>query len=656
MQSLNSNAAWLKNQPDLFLLIYNSEPTSGSGGKQDYTLNKFGDIAKWNNVRFLLNESGSEQRIGSSLVGSSETPPIALFKRDGASVKMRGWDVKNASDSDINKWKTFVNRLRVESGGVVRTPIWIDPTENMRNISESGGVLTVNALYIAYDNSDGWISELEDFALGTDFFATAKYEAGTDGCNVTITATVAEKWKNTYAFAPATLRIRFGSGGVPTPPPTPTAADPKNNRIEISDSSIVEGGSVTFTGYGDRADKPGEVTGDTHYIPKSWKITGPKSYSGTFNGWYGDHQEMDTVGSYTIEMTFQCQRWSGSVWTNTTTDTKSAKFTVRAAGTAAKADKSNNALSVSDSTIEAGQTLKIMGVGDRQNVASGTVNGDERYVPVSWTATNAEPSSGKFELFYDEYRATVVPSAPGECRLTATMVLQRWDAAASRWTDTVTTDTKEQTVTVRAETEDAPLPPDIDPAVKLKRMLESAKSAGFYEKLDREGPNAVTYYGEGQLASTVSRHGLGGSLVAKIGGRIVHELFIVKSDGENDANDTSADDALVKLDVLYGEKKLLELHGITIVRGHASFTVDVDDIAVALRAALSSSALRAAGEATHQLTLHMYGTGIDLSTPFTLALSEPAADDGERKGGGGGCSTGAICALALAAALAARRR
>lgn len=645
MQSLNSNAAWLKNQPDLFLLIYNSESTSTSGGKQDYTLSKFGDIAKWNNVRFLLNESGSEQRIGNSLVGRSETPPIALFKRDGASVMMRGWDVKNASHDDINKWKTFVNRLRVESGGVVRTPIWIDPDEKFRNITESGGVLTVNSLYIAYDTSDGWVRELEDFEFGTDFFATAKYEAGTDGCNVTITATVAEKWKNKYAFAPATLRIRFGSGGVPTPPPTPTAADPKNNRIEIPDSSIVEGSSVTFIGHGDRADKPGEVTGDTHYIPKSWKITGPKNYSGTFTGWYGDHQEMDTAGSYKVEITFQCQRWSGSVWTNTTTDTKSANFTVRAAGTAAAADKSNNALSVSDSTIEAGQTLKIMGVGDRQNVASGTVNGDERYVPVRWTATNAEPSSGTFELFYDEYRAETVPSAPGTCTLSATIVLQRWNASTSRWEETATTDTQVQTVTVRAKTEDAPLPPDVDPAVKLQRMLEAVKIAGFYDKMDREGPNAVTWYGDKQLTATVSRLGRSGSLAAHRGGHIVHELYIIKSDGENDASDTSADDRLVKLDVLYGEKKLLELQGIKIVGGHASFEIDVDDIASALRAVISSGAMRAAAT-DHQLTLHMYGSGIDLSTPFTLSTGE--ADDDNKRTSGGGCSTAAIWPLALA--------
>lgn len=645
MQSLNSNAAWLKDQPDLFLLIYNSEPTSGSGGKQDYTLSKFGDIAKWNNVRFLLNESGNEQRIGSSLVGRSETPPIALFKRDGASVMMRGWDVKNASHNDIYSWRTFVNKLRVESGDIVRTPIWIDPDEKMRNISESGGVLSVNALFIDYDRSNGYVAELEDFELGTDFFATAKYEAGTDGNNVTITATVADKWKNKYAFAPATLRVRYGSGGVPTPPPSPTLADASKNRIELADSSIVVGGSVTFTGFGDRADKPGAVTGDTHYIPKSWNITGPKNYSGTFTGWYGDHQEMDTAGSYKVEITFQCQRWSGSVWTNTTTDTKSANFTVRAAGTAAAADKSNNALSVSDSTIEAGQTLKIMGVGDRQNVAAGTVNGDERYVPVRWTATNAEPSSGTFELFYDEYRAETIPSAPGTSKLTATMVLQRWNTSTSRWEDTSTTDTKEQTVTVRAKTEDAPLPPDIDPAVKLQTMLESAKSSGFYDKIDREGPNAVTYYGDRQLTAAVSRHGSAGSLAANSGGRIVHELYIIKSDGENDASDTSADDRLVKLDVLYGEKKLLELPGIKIVGGHASFEIDVDDIASALRAVISSGAMRAAAT-DHQLTLHMYGSGIDLSTPFTLSTGE--ADDDNKRTSGGGCSTEAIWPLALA--------
>lgn len=130
------------------------------------------------------------------------------------------------------------------------------------------------------------------------------------------------------------------------------------------------------------------------------------------------------------------------------TKTGSAVESGRAGGVAAApttANASNNSVSASPVTVAAGSITTLVAAGDRQN-ASGTVSGDERYIPVSWTSTETG-MSGSFTASSGVYTSAYTPASAGSYTVTATFQKQTYDGAS--WSDTASsTDTKTVEVTV----------------------------------------------------------------------------------------------------------------------------------------------------------------------------------------------------------------
>jgi len=115
----------------------------------------------------------------------------------------------------------------------------------------------------------------------------------------------------------------------------------------------------------------------------------------------------------------------------------------------AAANPANNSVTANTLTVKVGATITLSATGDRQ-AADGTVNGDERYVPTTWTSTE-ESKSGAFEWNDDVngYVSSYVTTGTGSFVVTATFRKQRWNG--SEWVDIVgSTSTSTVNVTVNA--------------------------------------------------------------------------------------------------------------------------------------------------------------------------------------------------------------
>ncbi len=113
------------------------------------------------------------------------------------------------------------------------------------------------------------------------------------------------------------------------------------------------------------------------------------------------------------------------------------------------ANPANNSVSANTLTVTVGATLTLSATGDRQ-AADGVVNGDERYVPVTWKSTE-ESKSGAFEWNNDVngYVSSYLTTGTGNFVVTATFQKQRWDG--SEWVNIVgSTSTSTVNVTVNA--------------------------------------------------------------------------------------------------------------------------------------------------------------------------------------------------------------
>lgn len=111
------------------------------------------------------------------------------------------------------------------------------------------------------------------------------------------------------------------------------------------------------------------------------------------------------------------------------------------------ADAASNSVAASPGEARIGGPIALTATGDRQAEA-GLSNGEEKYVPVSWTST--EPNkSGTFVKNGSDYTAEYVPAANGSYTVTATFQKQRWNGSA--WADvTGATDTKTTPVEITA--------------------------------------------------------------------------------------------------------------------------------------------------------------------------------------------------------------
>ncbi|WP_158539734.1 InlB B-repeat-containing protein [Gordonibacter sp. 28C] len=98
---------------------------------------------------------------------------------------------------------------------------------------------------------------------------------------------------------------------------------------------------------------------------------------------------------------------------------------------AEQADKGKNTLVVEDDDLTVGDTLRFTATGDRQE-ATGDVNGETRYDPVSWTIV---PLLSNHMPFANQHPFTdsMVMNMPGNYVLTATFVMRVYDANIKAW-------------------------------------------------------------------------------------------------------------------------------------------------------------------------------------------------------------------------------
>ncbi|RIE00671.1 hypothetical protein [Cohnella faecalis] len=110
---------------------------------------------------------------------------------------------------------------------------------------------------------------------------------------------------------------------------------------------------------------------------------------------------------------------------------------------AVTANAANNSVNASPGTVTAGGAVTLTAVGDRQ-ASAGSKNGDERYIPTSWTSTESG-MTGTFSLSGGNYTSTYTTGTAGSYTVTATFTKQTWNG--SSWVNSSATNTKTASVT-----------------------------------------------------------------------------------------------------------------------------------------------------------------------------------------------------------------
>ena len=166
----------------------------------------------------------------------------------------------------------------------------------------------------------------------------------------------------------------------------------------------------------------GSVVGDERYIPwpGSREMDNLECFTLKLEAAIRFNYTPSTAGSHTIMVTFQLQTWDGTQWNDVsgTTDTEtitSSEYTGANAG--------NNNVSLSSSSVTAGGSATITAVGDRQSATVGNVEGDERYIPTTWSSSETG-KSGIFTLS-GNYTSDYTPSTAGS--YTITVAFQLYD-------------------------------------------------------------------------------------------------------------------------------------------------------------------------------------------------------------------------------------
>ena len=401
------------------------------------------------------------------------------------------------TSADGTSWTTRSRTKTINIGSISYTGITYG--EGLFIAVGGTGEIVKSSDGAAWDDMENYSGSLSCITYGSGYFVTAGQSGLILRCAVS--GGVADTWERTgqymttnrlnaaaygngvYAVAGDSGTILY-SGSVPVP----TTANVTNNTVSVSPTGITAGSSTTITAAGDRQSAAGSVSGDERYIPTTWTST-ETGMSGTFaefGGVYTSNYTASAAGSYTVTATFQKQTWSGSTWNDVSgsTDTKTTTLTVTAAPTTANA--SNNTVSVSPTGITAGSSTTITAAGDRQS-AAGSVSGDERYIPTTWTSTETG-MSGTFAESGGVYTSSYTPSAAGSYTVTATFQKQTWNG--STWNDVSgSTDTKTTSLTVTA----APVPTTANTADNSVSVNPASVTVG--------GSTTITAAGDKQNAA-----------------------------------------------------------------------------------------------------------------------------------------------------------
>ncbi len=125
---------------------------------------------------------------------------------------------------------------------------------------------------------------------------------------------------------------------------------------------------------------------------------------------------------------------------------------------APQADAHQNALAIDDDSVYEGDPVSFLATGHRQD-EPGSVDGETRYVPVSWTVAPGTASGG-FPAA-SPHRSSTVAGSAGSYTLTATYAEESYDAGAGVWVPTGNTEELSLPFTVKTRAVD-PVDP-IDP-------------------------------------------------------------------------------------------------------------------------------------------------------------------------------------------------
>ncbi|MDP4146872.1 MAG: SBBP repeat-containing protein, partial [Bacillota bacterium] len=399
---------------------YTSDYTPGAAGS--YTITASYRLQYWDGTKWLDYESVDTKTTSLTVNAPAPTPTTANRGNDSVSV--------NPSNITVGSSVTItaVGDRQLANGSVNGDERYIPTTWTSSEIGKSG-TFTLN---------------------GTDY--TSNYTPATAG-SYTITANYKlQVWSNGQWIDAEGSDTKTTILTVNAPARTPTTANRDNDSVSVNPSSITVGSSATITAVGDRQLANGSVNGDKRYIPTTWTST-ETGKSGTFtlkSGNYTSNYTPSTAGSYIITASYKLQVWNGTSWIDAEgSDTKTAILTVKVpAPTPTTANRGNDSVSVNSSSITVGSSANITAVGDRQ-LANGSVNGDERYIPTTWTSSETG-KLGTFTLNGSDYTSNYTPSTAGSYTITASYKLQVWNGTS--WVDAEGSDTKTAALTVTSET------------------------------------------------------------------------------------------------------------------------------------------------------------------------------------------------------------
>lgn len=379
---------------------------------------------------------------------------------DNGSFTIAGDTLQTASVLDYNTQSSYSIRVRsTDAGGayvekaftIAVTPSGVNPVLADASLNTAALDRSSIALGEAVTiTATGDRQSADGLAAGDEKFVPAAWastEAGQSGSFAWNQA--AGAYTSSYSPLAAgahTVTVAFqkmvwdGSAWVNGATDTKTAAlqvySPTNsagNSLIVSPSQIVVGQMATLTAEGNRQNAAPTAIGDERYYPIGWSSTeSGKSGAFTVTGQVYQAEYTPSVnGVFTITATYQLQIWDGTDWVNGATDTHTAALTVlpvTVPPVVPVAQAANNTVALNASTITAGGGVTITAAGDRQN-AAGTLTGEERYVPVSWSSTEAG-KSGAFAVSGGVYSSGYTPAAAGSYTITAVFQKQSWSGSA----------------------------------------------------------------------------------------------------------------------------------------------------------------------------------------------------------------------------------
>ena len=168
---------------------------------------------------------------------------------------------------------------------------------------------------------------------------------------------------------------------------------------------------------------------------------------------------------------------------------------------APQADAPQNALELDNDNLLAGDDVSFLAAGHRQD-ESGSIDGETRYVPVSWEVTSS--IHGDFPAA-SPYRSSATMNDPGDYAVTASYAQERYVAGAG-WQRTGAFETLSQSFTVKARPVDPVNPVNpADPADRRPPLVQVSKGG-----LPKTG-DSVPFVALGALAAL----GAGGALASR---------------------------------------------------------------------------------------------------------------------------------------------